>query len=38
MVRELNTMTLCLPLGNEKLEVWYYGSLLAVKGKTRETA
>jgi hypothetical protein len=36
MVRGLNTMTLCSPLGNEKLEVWYYGDLLTVSGETQQ--
>ena len=31
--KSLPTMTLCSSTGNELLEVWYYGDLLAVKGE-----
>ena len=33
--KRLPTVTLCSTTGNELLEVWYYGDLLAVKGETQ---
>ena len=31
--KRLPTVTLCSTTGNERLEVWYYGNLLTVKGE-----